>query len=194
MKNTDVKERIIDATIALIEENNSSIESITIRNIATKAGVGIGLINYHFQSKENLINQCVQKMIGNIIVQFSKTNKNLDMEPLQKLRFLVKANCDVLAKNQAISRISMLSDLASCSLNDNTSQTTTAYLHVIRQICKDEKDDNQIYIITHIMISTIQETFLRNDVLMQKLGIDFFNKEQRDKYLDRIINTIFTVN
>ena len=49
----DVKESIIDATTELIRESNGNLDQVTIRNIAHRADVSIGLINYHFKSKKN---------------------------------------------------------------------------------------------------------------------------------------------
>ena len=51
-KNAHIKNHIIEVTTKLIEKHNGSIKDITARMIAAKAGVGLGLINYHFGSKE----------------------------------------------------------------------------------------------------------------------------------------------
>ncbi|MDF2890341.1 MAG: TetR/AcrR family transcriptional regulator [Clostridia bacterium] len=166
MKKNNVKEKIVDATIALIGKS-ASIESVTIRDIAAKAGVGVGLINYHFQTKENLINQCVQKIIGN------------------------KATCTFLAQNQGISRISILSDLFAGNASDNTSQTIEAYLPVIKEIWGDSKSEEEIFLSTHILIATLQSAFLRRNVFMQSTKIDFYDTEQRERLIDIIIDTIF---
>ena len=66
----DVKQAIIEATLQLINERGSNLADITIRDICQEAGVGVGLINYHFQSKENLITNCVQKMIEQTVSSF----------------------------------------------------------------------------------------------------------------------------
>jgi AcrR family transcriptional regulator len=67
MKSSEqVRQKIIDVTIDLINNSNGAIEAITTRSISQKAGIGVGLINYHFQTKENLIEICVQKIIGNV--------------------------------------------------------------------------------------------------------------------------------
>lgn len=49
----DNKEAIIQATMTLIEEKGEHLEEITVRDICKNAGVGLGLVNYHFGSKEN---------------------------------------------------------------------------------------------------------------------------------------------
>ncbi|MGJ7922223.1 TetR/AcrR family transcriptional regulator [Neobacillus sp. LXY-4] len=190
MKTTEVKERIMATTIALIEECDS-IENVTIRDIAAKTGVGVGLINYHFQTKDNLINQCVQKIIGNIINKFEVMSQGVSLEPIEKLRFLIKATCTFLATNQGVSRVSILSDLVAGTTSDNTSQTINAYLPVVRSIFEDTKTDTEIYISTHILISTLQSAFLRSEVLLQSVAVDFYDKEQRDQFIDKVIERIF---
>jgi AcrR family transcriptional regulator len=41
---------------------SGDIKKITIRRIAEEAGVGVGLINHYFETKDNLIEVCVQKI------------------------------------------------------------------------------------------------------------------------------------
>lgn len=79
-KTRDVKEIIIQATTALIEENSGHVQRITARTIAERAGGGLGLINYPFTSKENLITICVQRIIGNVIAGFD-TKKGICHRP-----------------------------------------------------------------------------------------------------------------
>ena len=58
---SDVKERIIRATVSLIENSDGFVENITLRAIAQEADIAVGLINYHFGTKQNLIEICVQR-------------------------------------------------------------------------------------------------------------------------------------
>lgn len=64
MKNDEVKKSIIKATIEIIEKSDGDIKNITARKIADKSGVALGLINYHFGSKENLIAECCREIIN----------------------------------------------------------------------------------------------------------------------------------
>jgi AcrR family transcriptional regulator len=61
---SDIKETIIDATISLIESSGGLIENITMRAIAQKADVAVGLINYHFTSKKNLIDVMMNEKLN----------------------------------------------------------------------------------------------------------------------------------
>ena len=54
-KSKGVKEHIIEVTTDLILQYEGDTDRITARMIAGKADIALGLINYHFGSKENLI-------------------------------------------------------------------------------------------------------------------------------------------
>lgn len=69
-KSENVKNQIIEVTTELIEQYNGGTKNITARMIAEKANIGLGLINYHFGSKEKLITECVQRIIGQVVVGF----------------------------------------------------------------------------------------------------------------------------
>ena len=52
--------QLIDATVECIAEHGLS--SLTLAQVAQQAGVSIGLINLHFQSKERLLEQTLQNL------------------------------------------------------------------------------------------------------------------------------------
>ncbi len=186
----NVKEKILEAATALIGEC-VSIESVTVRDIAAKAGVGVGLVNYHFQTKENLINQCVQKIIGNVINNFDMVYQSLAMEPLDKLRVLTKRMCSFLVQNKGISRMSILSDQFAGNFSDNTAQTIRAYLPVISEVCGHKKSDKELQVLAHILISTLQSAFLRRDILLQSMQVDFYDAQQQELFIDGVIDSLF---
>ena len=50
----DAKTKIIHATKDFLDQGVDP-DKITVRKIAEQAGVGVGLINYHFQTRDNLL-------------------------------------------------------------------------------------------------------------------------------------------
>ena len=50
----DNREAIIQAAMELMEESGERPETITVREICKRAGVGLGLVNYHFGNKDQL--------------------------------------------------------------------------------------------------------------------------------------------
>ena len=139
-----------------------------------------------------LINQCVQKMISKVIGQFDSIYKGLDMKPLDKLKYLIKSTSTFLALQPGISRISILNDLTAGSPGDNSIQTINAYYPVMKEACGDKKTDDELFILLHMLISSVQVAFLRRDVLKKMNNIDFNRKEQRDAFIDKLVDSLLT--
>ncbi|MDK2952449.1 MAG: hypothetical protein PWQ77_2114, partial [Kosmotogales bacterium] len=121
-KSSNIKENIIEVTTELIRQSEGDINDITIRMIAEKANVGTGLINYHFQSKENLITLCVQRIIGNIVMKFSPLDRYYQNDRERLTDWAIQV-FDFLFENKAISRISILGDLSDYSVDSNSVKT-----------------------------------------------------------------------
>lgn len=186
----NIKEKIINETIKLIEEKGSNPDNITIRDICSRVGIGAGLVNYHFQTKENLIRLCVQKIIDNVIKQYHSVYETLDgMAPMEKLRFMAKSTCTYLATHENISRISILTDMTSTNENDNTAGTVAAFFPLFRRVCPTEITDDEVKKRVYLMALTFQSVFLRSALLKKEIDFDFQNEQQRGQLVDKIIDS-----
>lgn len=56
-----VKERILDRTIFLISKKGTT--DVTVREIASEAGVNVAAVNYYFSSKEQMFDQMAQRFL-----------------------------------------------------------------------------------------------------------------------------------
>lgn len=63
MANRDIKSELMEHTIRLVDQAGGDVERVTIRDIAAAAGVGVGLVNYHFGSKEELLHCCARQVV-----------------------------------------------------------------------------------------------------------------------------------
>jgi AcrR family transcriptional regulator len=177
MKNDDLdtKQRIMKATIELIREKN--LDGVTMRLIAERANVALSAINYHFQTKENLINQSVNAIIGDIISTWYDRYNSLTGDPVNKLKIMLRSTASFLAKYPRISRISIIYDLLSGGTeNDNSMQTNKAYLTALQKIYGNKKNEQDLKIMVHQIIAAGQVAFLRADVFKRYTGIDFLNE------------------
>ena len=181
----NIKEKLIDVTIDLIKEKNGNVDKITIRDIAKRAGVGVGLINYHFQNKENLLDICVGHIISGVISQSKPDMAGLS--PMEKLKRSVKIPIDFIMNNPEISKISILSDFIHGQNNDNTFQTLSKYYYYAANL--EEVDDT--FFKTAFLIHGLQGIFLRRELYKDKF--DFSDKEQRDNLIDNLVEKIFGV-
>jgi len=178
-----VKEKLIEVTIDLIKETDGEVDKITIRDIAKRAGVGIGLINYHFQSKKNLLDICVQKIISGVIAQSNPDMAQLS--PMERLKRSVKIPIDFLMDNPEISKISVLGDLTQGKNDDNTFKTLSKYYCHACNLGEDE----DAFFKTAFLIHGLQGIFLRWELYKEKF--DFSDKAQRDSLIDSLVEKIF---
>ncbi|MFA6678703.1 MAG: TetR/AcrR family transcriptional regulator [Acholeplasmataceae bacterium] len=185
-----IKERIITATIDLIKDSDGLIENITIRKIAESADVALGLINYYFDSKDKLIEVCVERIISNVMKVFPNiddlndykdANKDITSFTINVFKFLLN--------NPEISKISMLSDLKTPKINSNSSISYKAILRAL----PDKYPEAIKRVKAFIFLATIQSAFLNKDTTSELLGINLNNKEDYTKFFN-LVSDILNIN
>jgi AcrR family transcriptional regulator len=182
MKSERTKENIIRQTIYLIKEMDGDIEAITIRKIAERAGIGVGLVNHYFKSKDTLMEVCVQTIISDVIHSF-RPEGHVNNNPVEITKCAAKQVTDFLMDNKQISKVSILSDLKRPVVMDNTMKSVYGF-----GSCLSQGEPTQEHLInSFILTAVLQGAFLRKDILKESLGIDFNNKAERDSLLDYII-------
>lgn len=177
MENT--RELIIKNTIQLIEQSHGNIAEITTRKIAAQAHVGIGLINYYFTSKEQLITYCVQQIIDQVVQNFTMTQPfTQDADRLTAWATLV---FDFLFEHEALSKISILGDLHDYRDPNNSLQTQRG----LRRALHESREDNDLIVFT--LVSTMQTAFLAYTVHTTILNYDFSQPEQRSAFIKQLV-------
>ncbi len=186
----DNKEIIIQTTIALIEEKGEDLDTITVREISKKAGVGLGLVNYHFGNKDKLIEICVERIINRIVEQFQSIQEKTEgFTPFEKLEYLGSMTFDFLFEHYAVSRISALTDMKNPKPDDNTHRTYAAYLPLVAA-CRPDWDEHTVKRKTFCLISVMQQTFLRYETASEILDVDLIQKEKRRAWHTQILHDI----
>ncbi len=188
-KSEEVKEKIILATIDIITQSEGDVADINTRGIAEKADVGTGLINYHFQTKDHLIDICVERMIEKVIAAFAPSVPELT--PAARLKHTASLVLDFLMDNPAVSRISILSDHKNPKRDDNTIKSAMGMSKTLGNLVISEKER---FVLAFALTSAMQALFLRRDQSVALFGYDMNAKEQRDKLLGLLIDTMLEGN
>jgi TetR/AcrR family transcriptional regulator len=95
-KNKNTEQKIFDAATDLFLEKG--VDRTSVRDIASKAGINLALMNYYFRSKENLFDAIFTNLV-------KKNTKDLikildsDLELSEKIEQYVSAYIDMLLKN-----------------------------------------------------------------------------------------------
>lgn len=179
----EVKEAIIKTTTELIEESDGNMGSITARAIADKSNVALGLINYHFESKENLIAICVQRIINKVLMDFAPDkidySKDDGLTDKERLISFAQQTYDFLFANYAIIKISILSDFKDYKPKSNSAYTQLGFSYALRGNIPESKK----HLIAFSLTSIMQTAFLTGENSESLTGYNLFEKSQRDLFV-----------
>lgn len=186
----DSKEAIIRSTIDLINEKGDRLDEITVREICKRSGVGLGLVNYHFGNKEALMELCVERMVNGIVERFQKMREETgQFTPFEQLEYLGNMTLNFLFEHEAVSRVSILTDMRAPKEGDNTSRTYLAYLPLV-SACRPGWDEETVKRKTFCLITAMQQLFLRREAVSGILGVDLSSEQARNALHTKILHDI----
>ena len=172
---------ILETAESLILESGGDVERVTIRLIAERASISVGLVNYYFQSKTKLIEACVQRMIGGVVNSFVPQLPKESI-PAERLGRVAAQVADYLESHAQISRISILGDMNAPFALDNTMRTTIGFSKTVSR----GVEDADVLLRSFCLAAVMQSAFLRKDVLKESIGIDWNDAQQRENFLMRV--------
>lgn len=183
-------EAIISATTELIEQSDGNTNAITARAIADKSNVALGLINYHFESKENLITVCIQRIINKVLMNFApdKIDYNQDdgLTDKERLISFAQQTYDFLFENYSIIKISILSDFKDYKPKCNSVYTQLGFKYALRGNISENKKQLIAFSLTSIM----QNAFLSGENSKEIIGYNLTNKTERDLFISDTVSML----
>lgn len=187
MKKSDrTKSIIISSVIELIEQTGST--EFTVGMIAQKADVAVGLINYHYESKQALIIDAVNSYVHEQIANSNLCSTNEETSPLETLVNSFISYADFLANHEVLSKLHIKYSLDGKIDADSEQQAINYYLPLLQRI--GGMSDDHMIIVLRMISSTIQMTFLQTNIVSSNT-FNFFDKEQRDRFIKTLIQVIF---
>ncbi|MDF2986376.1 MAG: TetR family transcriptional regulator [Eubacterium sp.] len=185
------KQRLVSVTRELICKGKKPDE-ITVAEITETAGVGNGMVNYHFQSKDNLIKTAVREVIFKAKEKFpEKLEKWKELPVKERMVFILTEVSDFLADNPEVSRIAILDNLA-----ENDGQThILSDLDVFNNCLYEllQGDTKKILINNFLIAGVFNFVFLKADIIKKQTGFDFYNSEHRSKAVSDFVNEMTTL-
>lgn len=184
MSDDNIKEKILQAVIDLMKDDT---ENITVRKIAAHAGVTQGLINYHFQTKDNLINIAAQRFVDETVSHVPDRLEQIGGEPIDLLRKSMKLTFNYLVEHPNVSRISILRDMQAGHIKDNMQSSIDAYDKLLQHILMDKK---QRFLAGHIFSASMQSLFMRADTILEMQGMDISDSAVRNQFIDDLVDIV----
>lgn len=188
MSENDAREKLIDVTIKMICKGKKPSE-ITVKDITEKAGLGNGMVNYHFQSKDNLIRLAVKKVMSCATKMLSEKMKDREKEsPVQRLIIILKEVVNFIADNPEISRIAVLDDLENNQETAHLLSSEETYNACLKELYGD--NNYKIQLKNYLIAGYINYIFLKAEKIKNEMGFDFYNKTDRDKAIENLVEEL----
>lgn len=92
MQNSKKREQILDAMQELL--NTSNAQSISVSDIAKKAGIGKGSIYYYFSSKNDIIDAVIERSYSRVLDKGKQLASASHMTAFQKMEIIYRACLD----------------------------------------------------------------------------------------------------
>ena len=186
----ETKEKILKCTTALILERGGDISNVTIRTIAARAKIGVGLTNHYFESKEQLVEECIESVFSELfemltgdpgsvetaVAEPDISDLDVDNELVntfelsdeggsdEVMRRTAGMVMDFLIRNEAIAKAALVRDAQNPLKADYTARLTDALAYAMadkRKIDEIENNDR--------MTDRMKEQFKEHIINEQKM-------------------------
>lgn len=183
-KDQDARERIMQAATEILNEV-SDIENITVRQIAERANVGIGSINYHFNSKDNLLSIAVGDVLAKIATGFLAGNKNLTVEPVQKLKDMLRELSTVAVANEKLIQFILTQGILNGNMN-----APLYLIPILKEIFGEKKEEIELRVIALQILFPLQIAGIAPVEFRMYSGIELYDTKSRNKLIDMLIDNL----
>ena len=180
----DPKEKLLEAALAILEEEGDP-ERVTVRRLAERAGVSLGAVNYHFGSKDNLLNEAVVSVMQSAAGRWLGALPEPGEDPRERLLALLKETSAVAVRYPALSQVSMRHELLNGEMG-----VQQMILPLLRAIAGPQADERTLRLQAMALMVTLQIGGLRTEEFARFTGLDLTDDRQRDDAIERLVTMI----
>ena len=181
--NMSARDRIRLAADELLSQV-SDAEKITVRQIADRANVGVGLVNYHFGSKDGLLASLVAEKMANM-VRGMQTAADAELLPKQRLQLMLTRLFDY-----SVEYLPLVRFMVRQNIEDGEMGSALTLVPFLKDIFGSDADEMRLRVIALQILYPIQITGLVPEKFKLFSGIDIMNTEERSEFVSQLINNI----
>lgn len=184
------KQRILNATLVTIAEEG--YQNVTIRKIATRADVNVAAINYHFGSKDNVINEALRSVTAQMISAFIPLGDS-EQAPKTRLEGFINAYSDAVFFYPDIIRNLIVQNLADSPARIAYQEYLEAEgILLIRKTLSELQPDDDMSVLNMRalqLISCLSFPVLLGERIKETAGVDIKDEQIRKKYAAVLLET-----
>lgn len=182
------KQKLITATREILDERGHDYKALTSRDIVKRAGVPLGMINYCFGSKDNLV---LKVFLDSYELEWNEHKKafldegiNID-DPRERLKYETMKIVQILIKHY-----DCIKDILKYIMTSYDITKIIKSYELIRQIVPAERTDEQCKFIAFELGGILQLAVLRHQELKEYFGVDISDDKQLKKFIDEQVDKI----
>lgn len=179
------KEKILETVVQLLLEGQDA-SKVTNRQIAAMAGVNSALINYYFQSKDQLMGMaagiCMESIAGTL------QQHHDDSSPAERIKQMLRKFSDFCFKNSTIAEIAIGSDL-----KQGSAYTSGLLLPLFREHYGNSKTELQLRLLTFQLLHPLQILFIHRAQYKAYLSYDLYSQEALNQIIENLVDNLFRI-
>ncbi len=192
-RKTLTREKIVIAAIECIEEQG--LQSLTIRSIASKAGVNSAAINYYFDTKGRLVEEALERTLEEFKKIPEETLQADNLDSRDRLRAFFSALFDGLIRWPRIVRAHLQSPLFEANYGtrfvDTFNSFLTDLLRKLEEMPLGPQEQNlRLRIIQSF--SAVLIPGLMPGLFRYFSGLDFTDPDARKSYIEDLVTHLFS--
>jgi TetR/AcrR family transcriptional repressor of bet genes len=186
------RQQLINATVKCIARKGMG--STTLGDVASEAGLSQGIVNLHFESKENLLNETLRHIADEYKTQFNRALEKSGPDPAARLHALMELDLrpSILDRSKLAVWFAFWGEVKSRPKYREICENSDEYYdEVVRSLCDELIKDGNYESITAAAISTVLTSMTNGMWLSYLISPRLFDRHDAMRAVDEYLHTIF---
>lgn len=187
------RERMVRITTELLLEGKAP-QAITVKEIIERAGVGMGMVNYHFQTKEHLVDLAIERFMLFVVPSVKDMLlAHKELPPKEQLFLVVSEVADCITKSpgDSIARQAFLQNLMQGVKGDTTALAAEVLYEPMRRALP-HCSEQEVWVRLQMLVFTLEMALLRAPIMKEVNRLDFYNQSDRNDFLKQVTNILLS--
>jgi AcrR family transcriptional regulator len=183
----EAREKIIEVVHQLLASGESP-EKITVRQIAELAGVGVGLINYHFGTKNDLLSLAVARTMAGAALDYASSDFLSRESPKDKVKTMLKNLYRMGAEHERLVQFQLTQSIAKGDMS-----AALFLVPVLKEAFPAAKEELAVRIIAAQVLLPLQVASLDPAAFLSFSGVDLRSEKERECFIEQLVDNVVAV-
>jgi len=186
------RQQLIDATMKCIARKGMS--GTTLGDVAKEAGLSQGIVNLHFESKENLLNETLRCIADDYKSQFNRTLEKSGPDASSKLHALMELDLrpSILDRRKLAVWFAFWGEVKSRPrYREVCEQSDEYYDEVLNSLCEEIIKDGDYKNISAAAVATVLTSVTNGMWLSYLISPKRFDRQNATNAVDEYLRSIF---